>query len=142
MKYTRIVAVLCCAVFLLPLIGAIQAGADSPRVTFYFRGGKGIHVLLVNLEDHELVNVHWTVQLFDHDVEKINVTGTVDSLTAKAWAKIATGPFSLPAGPYGYRFILGPPDASDWWCGAVGPSWVIGDWILFRPFLAPIPPAN
>jgi len=142
MKHTRIVAVLCCAVFLLPLIGAIQAGAKTPRLTFYFRGGKGIHVLLINLEDHELDNIHWTVQIFDHNVEKKNFSGTVDSLATKAWVKFTTSPFSMPAGAYGYRLILGPQNVSDWWYGANGPSWIIGNWILLRPFLAPIPPAN
>lgn len=142
MKNTRIFAVMCCIVFLLLLIGAIQAGADTPRLTFYFRGGRGIHVLLINLEDHELVNIHWTVQIFDHNVEKKNFSGTIDSLTTKALVKITTGPFFLPAGKYGYRLILGPPYEWDWWYGAVGRSWIIGNWILLRPFLAPIPPAN
>lgn len=141
MKNIRIFAVICCVVFLLPVISAIHVGADSPRVTFYFRGGKGIHVLLINLEKHELVDLHWTIQISDHNIEKKNFSGTINSLASKASVKITTGPFSLPVGEYDIHFIVDPPGLWDEF-GAVGPSWIIGNWILLRPFLAPIPPAN
>jgi hypothetical protein len=142
MKNIKIFAYLCCIVFLLPLISTIPAEADSPRITFFFRGGRGIHVLLINLEKNELVDINWTIQIFDqNDVEKKNFSGFIDSLASKGSVKIATGPFSLPVGKYGYRFIIDPPGEWDE-VDAVGPSWIIGNWIFFRPFLAPIPPAN
>ena len=131
----------CCVVFLLPLLSTPSVEADSPRVTFYFRGGKGIHVFVINLEKHDLVDVHWTIQLFDHGTEKKNVSGTIDRLASKGSVKIATGSFSLPLGEYDYGFMLDPPGEWDE-IGAVDPSWVIGNWIFLRPFLAPIPPAT
>jgi hypothetical protein len=141
MKNSRIFAVICCAVFLLPFISTIHMRADSPRVTFYLRGGKGIHVLLINLEKYELVDLHWTIQILDHNVEKKNFSGTIDSLVARTSVKITTGAFPLPVGEYDYHFIIDPPGEWDR-IDAGGLSWIIGNWILLRSFLAPIPPAN
>jgi hypothetical protein len=142
MKNTKIFALVCCAVFLLPLFGTIRSEADSPRVTFFFRGGRGIHVLLINLEKRELVDINWTIQIFEqNDMEKKNFSGFIDSITSKGSVKIATGPFFLPMGKYSYRFIIDPPGEWDE-TGAVGPSLIIGNWIFCRPFLDPIPPTN
>jgi hypothetical protein len=142
MKNTKILVLVCCTVFLLSLFTTIRSEADSPRVTFFFRGGRGIHVLLINLEKHELVDINWTIHIFDQNgMEKKNFSGFIDSIASKGLVKIVTGPFCLPIGKYGYRFIIDPPDEWDE-TGVIGPSWIIGNWIFFPPFLAPIPPTN
>jgi hypothetical protein len=140
MKKLKLFVILCIATFLLIMVGPLNVKADSPHVTFFLHGGNGITILLINLENHSLVNLNWNIQILDKKENvKENITGSIDLVESMKPVKIATGPFTLPLGKYDYRFYVDPPSENDWF-GANGPAIIIGHRILVKPFLALIPP--